>query len=636
MKFNLKLLLVFLSIFILAFVSFGMIQYRNSAEYMMSLELQNLTEKSILIRDQLDDYLEKAANIVEIISMNSEVLDFARSGRYEDKEQIHRLLNSIRDSSSEEYSIIYILDKTGVCRASTDRWLLEHDYSFQQYYAEAIDKRRNVYISDYAIGLSSLVPGVYISAPLEYEDESLAGVLVLKIAGQYLQDRIEYLNNPGHTDLPVEAVGTGLKKIEPLNTHSRKPQIFIINRDGIILMHPDLEYIYRSIMPLPQEAVERLRKNRQFLGHDIQSINDPVLGELHQKTLNSYSLSATMYRENEKWSVLAMAPMAHNGWSIGVTFGYEDISFLSQALLTETIILFGLILILIITTSLYVTRKITHPIKSLVDVVSGAREGNWNTRVPVKGRDEFSYMAERFNELLDIISSYSRDMESKVEIRTRELVTLQKENTRLRIVEERNRLYADMHDSVGACITNINICNNVAQSKISSDPATAESMLRRIETNCDTAIEDMKGILAREDRMIDEESVLGDVMLKRFSNRLSLRGIAFRSSVTDISDLLNDKQSHQIRGVLEEMVSNSLKHSKAESVFIKTETAGEEIRIHFEDDGCGMSEDSLEKGYGRRNIKRRLNRINSQLTVYSEADKGVHYTITIPLHETEE
>ena len=47
------------------------------------------------------------------------------------------------------------------------------------------------------------------------------------------------------------------------------------------------------------------------------------------------------------------------------------------------------------------------------------------------------YLAQRFNELLEIIESYSKEMEQKVENRTQEVLTLQKENTRLRIIEER-------------------------------------------------------------------------------------------------------------------------------------------------------------------------------------------------------
>jgi nitrate/nitrite-specific signal transduction histidine kinase len=67
----------------------------------------------------------------------------------------------------------------------------------------------------------------------------------------------------------------------------------------------------------------------------------------------------------------------------------------------------------------------------------------------VRSGDEFGVLGDEFNKLVDTVDSYSRDLEEKVRLRTEELWQLQKENTQLRIAEERRRIYRDMHDTIG-------------------------------------------------------------------------------------------------------------------------------------------------------------------------------------------
>ena len=136
-----------------------------------------------------------------------------------------------------------------------------------------------------------------------------------------------------------------------------------------------------------------------------------------------------------------------------------------------------------------------------MEVISHAKDKDWNKRAVIQGNDEFSYLAQRFNELLEIIESYSMEMEQKVESRTQEVLSLQRENTRLRILEEREQLYSDMHDSIGAKLTNINICNNVASSELDKNAAMVKDMLQRIDSNCEGAINEMKRLLVRNSHL---------------------------------------------------------------------------------------------------------------------------------------
>ncbi|MCG8478736.1 MAG: hypothetical protein MI724_06550, partial [Spirochaetales bacterium] len=446
MRFSIRLLIVFVTIFILAIGLFSVLQHRSSTDYILTMELDNLVDRGLIVKDQLDRYLVHAGVVVKQLALNSDITGFIRSDQHEDTREIHALLDDIRSTNPREFSVVFLLDEAGVCRASTDRRFVGTDYSFRHYYQNLTDGETDLFISDYSIGLRSLVPGVFLSTPVMNEDGSLAGVVVLKIEGSYLQNIIELNTLLTEPEVLEEPLGSGTNRIRPVSIPVRRPEVFIINRDGIVIFHTRRDLVYRSVTPLDEETIAELEVSQQFLGRVIPSMDEWVLGELHSQSLESREVTATVYRDAEegKWMVLGLVPINHFSWSIGVSLDYTEFRFLSRALLVRTVMLLGFIMIILTLASFYVTGMITRPITTLMEVISDVKDKNWDKRVVTRSNDEFSYLARRFNELLDIIESYSKEMEQRVESRTQEVLALQRENTRLRIIEEREQLYSDM------------------------------------------------------------------------------------------------------------------------------------------------------------------------------------------------
>ena len=633
MRFNIRLLIVVLTIFTLGIGLFGVLQHQTSTDYILTMELDNLTGQGLMIKDQLDSYLVHTGAIVKQLGLNSEIIEFIRSKEYENTRRIHELLDDIRATNIWEFSVIFLMDETGVCRASTDRRFVGTDYSFRTYFHNLKNDNSDLFISDYAIGLRSLIPGVFLSTPIRNSDGSLAGVVALKIAARYLQDRIDSLSTLTEPIILEEPLGSGMKSIRPVPIPSQQPEVFIINKDGIVIFHTRKHLVYQSLIPLSEEIIAKLNTSQQFLQHTIHSMNDFVLGELHRKSLESREATATIYRDKNQgtWKVLGLVPMNHASWSIGVSLDYTEFRFLSRELLSKTVMILGIIMISLTLASFYITRRITRPITSLMEVISTAKDKNWNQRVVFQHNDEFGYLAQRFNELLEIIESYSKEMEQKVENRTQEVLALQKENTRLRIVEEREQLYSDLHDTIGARLTNINICNNVASNELHSNTAMVENMLNRINMNCGIAIKEMKRLILRNNNLIEGEPVLGEKMVERIRNRLSIRGIILQTRINLPPDKLNGRQSHQIKEILEELVSNVLKHSQAKKVTLSAKILQHEFHLEFSDNGQGFQLQKGETCFGLKNINKRLDYLGGHMQRTSVPGKGVHYSINIPL-----
>lgn len=101
------------------------------------------------------------------------------------------------------------------------------------------------------------------------------------------------------------------------------------------------------------------------------------------------------------------------GRDIGIMGVAMPTSFLEQTTLitrTNTIILMGVFLFLVILVGVYVANRITRPILDLKDAALQVSEGNLSVRVRRSGRDEVGVLAESFNEMVGNIAQSKKDL----------------------------------------------------------------------------------------------------------------------------------------------------------------------------------------------------------------------------------
>jgi len=634
MKFRTKILITFLSISISVIFIFVILQITGSSRYILTLEQSNLTAKSQIIQKQMDHYLEQTGNLVQSLGISGDIHSFLESGDLSDPSLINSYLDRVKQTSTGEFSAIFLTDKSGVCRASTDRRFIGTEYSFRTYYRQIITGKTDLFVSGYSIGLRSLIPGIFFSVPIKTARGEIIGVLILKISGQYLQSMIDALNTLEEAAEFQAGDMENIRLLKPLEHGKHIPRIFIINEDGIVIMDPDPERLFSSVLPLPDKTVERLKKSQQFLDLKITSLDEPVLAELHQRALHAGKPMAVVYRNEDEaqWDVLALAPLERNTWCVGVSLSYSEFRLFSRDLLYKTIIVSLIILGIVVAAAAKTTRIIIKPMSYLVEIIGDVMDKNWSIRLEVRGEDEFSYLGKRFNDLLDIIEDYSQNMEQQVRERTEEVINLQKENTRLKIIEEKERLYRDLHDSLGARLTNINICNTVALTSLRQDCEKVEEMIQRIEANCEQAIDEMKNLISREENSSCGEEFLGEEMIARFRRRLSLKGIEFETSLPHTAEFyrLNGEASHELREILEELITNVLKHSHADFVSLRGVLREGSFEMEFYDNGVGIDDSRRSGGFGLGNIEKRVNRLKGTLNIKTDLGKGTEYAVSIP------
>lgn len=95
---------------------------------------------------------------------------------------------------------------------------------------------------------------------------------------------------------------------------------------------------------------------------------------------------------------------------------------------------------------------------------------------------------------------------------------------------------------------------------------------------------------------------------------------------------LSKKMETVIYRIIQELVTNILKHSKATEAMIQFNYREDELFITVEDNGIGFDKNTISNGIGHKNIQTRIDFLNAQLNVDSSS-AGTSYTISIDLNK---
>ncbi len=327
------------------------------------------------------------------------------------------------------------------------------------------------------------------------------------------------------------------------------------------------------------------------------------------------------------------------GWTMLLFIPYSRIMEFSHQMILYIIVL-DLILIFLmgILLTLITRYLITTPLESIISHLRRYEGGDTSTRIPPLKTNEFNMMARLFNRLTEISEESSLKLEEKVEQRTRAIVKLQKENVRLRVMEEKERIYGDLHDSLGARLTSINISNHVAKNAFEQgDTEVLSEMFSRIENNIMMGIQDLKEILKAGKEESRPKPGLNEYICVHIRERLELKDIHLKADLPDPEEiaLLEPEMIYNFEKIIQELVSNTMKHSNASKVKISMTIETQKILISFSDNGKGfILKDAMNNGFGIQGLLNRAERMDGILKIYSKEGHGARFEFQFRINLT--
>jgi len=195
--------------------------------------------------------------------------------------------------------------------------------------------------------------------------------------------------------------------------------------------------------------------------------------------------------------------------------------------------------------------------------------------------------------------------------------------------KERVRIAQELHDGLNGDLAAIKFrLSSIDESDLStSDAENFSKVTKMIDESCALVRSISHNLMPSS---ILEYGLIESI--KAYCNKINNSDnftIAFQIFGDHIA--LSKKSETVIYRIIQEMVTNILKHSKASEAMIQFNYRKDELFITVEDNGIGFDKNSISNGIGHKNIKTRIDFLNAQLDVDSST-VGTSYTISIDLN----
>ena len=203
------------------------------------------------------------------------------------------------------------------------------------------------------------------------------------------------------------------------------------------------------------------------------------------------------------------------------------------------------------------------------------------------------------------------------------------------IEKERKRIARDLHDTVSQELFAAHmILSGVSQQALKLDREKMQTQLQSVAAILETAQKDLRVLLLhlRPVELEDKSLVEGiQILLKELEDKSDLK-VSLKQNVSK----LPKKIEEHIFRILQELISNTLRHAQASCLDVYLYQTDVELQLKVVDNGIGFQLGSLDDlSYGLRNIKERVEDMAGTVQLLTAPKQGLAVDIRIPLLDKE-
>ncbi|MBD8045886.1 MAG: sensor histidine kinase [Clostridium argentinense] len=195
------------------------------------------------------------------------------------------------------------------------------------------------------------------------------------------------------------------------------------------------------------------------------------------------------------------------------------------------------------------------------------------------------------------------------------------------ILRERNRISREIHDNVGHALSTIIIQLGAIEKICKSDGEAASIMAKNLGGFAKESMERVRGaVRAMKPREFEEyEGVIAvSEMIKNFQK---LTGVEVKLRVSDSVWKLNSDQTMVIYRIIQEFLSNAVRHGKSTEVKIFLNFLETHLRVHLKDNGVGCSK--VIPGIELQSIKERVATWGGNIEYFAKEGQGFELVVTM-------
>ncbi len=304
----------------------------------------------------------------------------------------------------------------------------------------------------------------------------------------------------------------------------------------------------------------------------------------------------------------------------GYTASRQDIVNHTTALQQMSYMVAGALALLCMLLCILIAERVTSPLRRLNRAIRRIGEGDFTSRLNVRGRDEISQIARTINWLLNRFDELIREVY---------LVGMEKKEKELQVLQAQINPHF-LYNTLSA-ISRLGKLGEIDK---------MHRMVLGLARFYRLTLNEGKAIIPIE-KEIEQIKTYVEIQNEKYGERMLV------TYHIDPDALQYDT----IKLILQPFVENALEHAwEGDRIHIRIEAYCENEIIYFQiaDDGCGMSEELVQQimepelhpiGYGIRNVHERVRLQFGEpygVTIYSKPGAGTKVFITVPKYKEEE
>ena len=213
------------------------------------------------------------------------------------------------------------------------------------------------------------------------------------------------------------------------------------------------------------------------------------------------------------------------------------------------------------------------------------------------------------------------------------LTELAKSAKRSAVLEERNRLAGEIHDSLGQSFAAVCMQLAVAAEETQNNgKAVLGQIGRAIELAKFGLSEARRSALGLRSQIIEESGLVE--ALKMLAERSNIPGrlrCTFRSNLENDASLPVGIRQDLLR-IAQEAISNAMRHAEPTAIDVSLRLDRTNLILKVTDNGCGMANTGgIRDGFGFVNMRARVKNLNGSLNIRSAGGRGTSILVTVPV-----
>ncbi|WP_165279957.1 sensor histidine kinase [Paenibacillus protaetiae] len=233
---------------------------------------------------------------------------------------------------------------------------------------------------------------------------------------------------------------------------------------------------------------------------------------------------------------------------------------------------------------------------------------------------------------LQAVNARLLEANRKLQAAQSELEHAAMQSMRYAVMEERNRIARDIHDSVGHQLTSVIVQLQALPYALQSNKEETMQIARNVLLVAKQCLQEVRGVVHARG---GDQAGTGLIALRALVRQASAAsGIPIEWKAPDGGEEWPAEQSAVLYYCLQEALTNMIRHSEASKAVVAVEQLDGEVRMVVRDNGLFAGGDGWAEGFGLNGMKQRCREAGGSCRVTAVHPHGMEIAIQLPL-ETE-